>query len=61
MEGLLARAEATAPSVERLGRGTVREVRRGVDTEALRPLVERLGDFELSARLDAVSPVVRAG
>lgn len=58
---LLERAEGAPVVVERAGRATVRERRDGIDTEALGPLVERLGDPALAARLDAVLPVVRAG
>lgn len=58
---LLDLAESADIGIDRLGRGTVREVRRGVDTEAVVPLVERIRDPALAARLGAVLPVVRAG
>jgi len=58
---VLAAAEVAPVDVERVGKATVRERRRGVDVESLAPVVAAVGDPALAARLDAVMPVVRAG
>lgn len=60
-EVVLSAAERAPVEVERVGKGTVRDRRRGVDVESLAPVVAAAGDPALAARLDAVMPVVRAG
>lgn len=58
VETLLTAAEDAPVVVAPAGRGLVKRHRPSIDTDALQPAVERLGDPALAARLDVVLPVI---